>query len=241
MLLFVTDGPWGVGAGRPLTATEVDNNFWDHEGRIAALEDNPPVPISVSTVTIAGSVLTFHMTDGSTHNVTAPVATFHWRGDFKAGTAYAVLDEIRVGGVGRVLVLKAHTGADPFDIDRQVTGSDAYFLLEELGIIFNPTPIDESRDITEDDFSRYHDVIPGSSGEDIELTIQPEGSDFMPQPGTAMDFIMHDATAQLIFLEGAGVTIRSPATLQTRTQWSQVSILYRGSDTWDLTGDLEVV
>lgn len=238
MILFATDGPWGSGIG-PLTAAQVDGNFWDHDQRIEAIEANPPVAVSVSTITISGSVLKFHMSDGSTHNVTAPTATFHWRGDYRPGKNYDVLDEIRVGGVGRVLVLQAHTAVDPFNLNRVILGSPVYFLLEELGIIFANAAIDVSRDLTEDDFSRYHDVIPGMAGDDVELTVPPEGSDFRPQPGMAMDFIMHDPTANILVVEGSGVTVRSPATLRSRTQWSTISLLYRGSDVWDMSGDLE--
>lgn len=239
-LFFATDGPWGAGIG-PLTAPQVDDNFWDHEERIQNLENNPPVAVSVSNITISGSVLTFHMSNGDTYDVTAPTATFHWRGDFLPGTAYVPLDEVRVGGVGRVLVLIAHTSVDPFDIDREISGDPVYFLLEELGIIFADTAIDASRDLIEADFSRYHDVIPGSSGDDVTLVVPPEGSDFRPQPGTVMDFFMQDPTGQIIFEAGGGVTLRSPASFNSRAQYSTMSLLYRGDDVWDVSGDLEFV
>lgn len=243
MLIFRTTdmAKWGAGKGSNLTPSEVDLNFWDHEERITELEDNPPVADQIDNITQDGSTFTIHLQSGATFGpFQLPLATFHWAGDFAEGTSYLELDEIRVGGVGRVLVLQDHDSEAPFDIDRQIGGQPVYFLLEELGIIFATTPIDASRDLDDTDFSRYHDVVPGSSGDDVLLTVPPESSDFMPQPGTSMDFEMQDPTAQIEIVPGAGVTVNSPASLRSRAQWSVISLLYKGGDVWTLTGDLEI-
>lgn len=48
-----TDARWGAGEGR-LSSLSVDENFYEADQRMDALEANPPDPISVETVTSDG-------------------------------------------------------------------------------------------------------------------------------------------------------------------------------------------
>lgn len=52
--------------GAPLTSAELDGNFTDLDGRVTELEDNPPAPVEIAEVTVAGTTFSFEMSDGST-------------------------------------------------------------------------------------------------------------------------------------------------------------------------------
>lgn len=66
-ITYRTDGDWGTGKGSNLTAAEVDENFYDHEERIAALEATGGTDgVGISNITQSGTQLTVHLTDAST-------------------------------------------------------------------------------------------------------------------------------------------------------------------------------
>jgi hypothetical protein len=76
-IVFRTDGPWGAGQGYNLNNVQVDFNFWDHEQRIVAIEDNPPVAVPPSNMTVVGSQWTIYYPDGLTFGpFTLPQAAF---------------------------------------------------------------------------------------------------------------------------------------------------------------------
>lgn len=76
-IIYRTAGAWGAGKGSNLTAAEVDENFYDHEGRIDALETNPPEPNEITNITISGTQITFHFADTTTIGpLTLPRAPF---------------------------------------------------------------------------------------------------------------------------------------------------------------------
>lgn len=125
-ITYRTDGDWGSGKGANLTAAEVDGNVYDHETRITSLENDPPEAISISNVTQAGGVATFHLSDGSTFTVDLPTATIKFRGDYTASAAYNVNDLVNAPGYGLYLVLIAHTAPAAFDPDASDTDGDYY-------------------------------------------------------------------------------------------------------------------
>lgn len=234
---------WGVGEGRPLTAHEHDESHFAISERVRELEENPPVAVSIVSVTQSGSQLTFHLSNGGTLGpVTLPVAVMQERGAWRAGRDYRVLDIVRVGGFGRFMVLKAHHSAAPFDPDRLVTGSPAYYLLEETGVIFE-AGLSASRDLDPDaDIFRYRDVLgTGDSDPTIEITVQEEGTDFPWNIGDTAQFETNGA--HIAFIEGDGVTIRRRVGAELRSATDDASVLtllYKGNDIWTLTGDLFV-
>lgn len=76
-ITFRTAGPWGAGQGYNLTNVQVDFNFWDHEQRITAIEENPPVAVPPSNMTVNGSQWTIYYPDGLTFGpFTLPQANF---------------------------------------------------------------------------------------------------------------------------------------------------------------------
>ena len=69
------------------------------------------------------------------------------------------------------------------------------------------------------------------------LTVPPNSTAAFPV-GTRID-VSQDGTGQTTIAAGSGVTIRTPETLKIRKQWGKVTLIKRGSDTWDLEGNLE--
>jgi hypothetical protein len=96
-ITFRTLGAWGAGKGTNLEASEVDNNFWSLAEAIIALQNNPPLPNGIASITVSGTQMTITLTDGTVMGpFTLPVLTFRWRGEYSAGTAYAALDVFTV-------------------------------------------------------------------------------------------------------------------------------------------------
>jgi hypothetical protein len=92
-ITFRTLGAWGAGKGANLEASEVDNNFWALAEAIIALQNDPPLPTGIASITVAGTQMTITLTDGTVMGpFTLPALTFRWRGEYVPGTAYAVLD-----------------------------------------------------------------------------------------------------------------------------------------------------
>jgi hypothetical protein len=111
--------------GSNLTPDEVDENFRDHEDRIANIEDNPPQAISIDSFSVVGNQLTITMSDASIQGpFTIPTARWRFRGTWEPDTQYAVNDVTTRNGA-TYLVTYAHTSVSPFD----GPGNDWYGLL----------------------------------------------------------------------------------------------------------------
>lgn len=241
VVTYVTDDMtrWGVGKGAPATAHEHDESHFALSERIRALEESPPVAVSISSITQSGSQLTFHMSDGGTFGPFAmPVAVFQERGAWRAGRDYQRLDTVRVGGQGRFLILKAHHSEAPFDPDRIVTGSPAYYLLSEDGIIFGDD-IEESRDLASGDVARFKLITGGSAGDPVQINLIEESTDAPWNAGDQATFETHGASLEIV--ADTGVTLICSALPQSRTiDGSVMNLLYHGNDLWTLTGDLAI-
>jgi hypothetical protein len=115
-IIFRTDGAWGTGLGVNLSPAQVDGNFWDLQGRLTYIEDNPVEPIEPISITIAGSQFSMGLSNGETLGpitMTMPVPL--WRGDWQPSTLYHEMDYFigTDGGFGVVMV--THTSATTFD------------------------------------------------------------------------------------------------------------------------------
>lgn len=122
-ITYRNSGDWGAGKGSKLTSIEADTNFWTLAQLIDDLNSTGGL-VSWDSATISGNTLTFHKTDGSTSSVTIPTATPTWRGEFSA-TSYAAFDWFSESGtIYQVLV--AHTGVEPFDAGRVISGQNVY-------------------------------------------------------------------------------------------------------------------
>jgi len=146
-LTYRTTGSWGAGKGSNLTASEIDNNFWELVSRIVTLEGAPLDPVSITDITVAGTNLTIHLTDGTTRGPFAlPTSTLVWQGEWTALTAYTAFNVVYVTDVGAFLVLQDHTSAATFDAAASNTAGDYYHQL--FGAL--PTGIREVKDVTGD-------------------------------------------------------------------------------------------
>lgn len=109
-----TDARWGAGEGR-LSSLSVDENFYEADQRMDALEANPPDPISVETVTSDGETFSVILTDGTQFGpFTLPTATFEMLGEWQPLTPYTPNKFFSEGGF-TYLINFAHTSAASFD------------------------------------------------------------------------------------------------------------------------------
>lgn len=117
-LIYRTNGIWGPGIGRNLTAVEGDTNTYDIETRLGELETDRPQPDNFASVSAVGAEMTFYLTSGTALGpIELPVLRWRWRNDWLPFTIYAALDTFRVLGVGIFLTLLDHTSAATFDPD----------------------------------------------------------------------------------------------------------------------------
>jgi hypothetical protein len=116
MILYRTDGAWGPGIGAPLSAAQVDGNFYDVSTRVQYLELHPPQPIQIASFTAIGHQFYVNMSDGTVQGpLTLPEAHWFFRGPWLPGTAYAI-DDVVNGPDGAVyLVVFDHISAGTFD------------------------------------------------------------------------------------------------------------------------------
>lgn len=229
---------WGAGKGSPVTATERDIGAWSLQERIRELEENPPAAISIANITVSGSQMTVHLSNGSTLGpFTLPLAVPRWRDDWIPGADYLANDWIRAPG-GLYLVLQAHEADVEFDPNEQLSGNPVYFLFVESGVVFG-TGIEESRELSIADAFKHLEIIGDSAGANVQITVPEQSSDNPFQLGMTVTFETVGANLELI--AASGVTFRCPALPQSRTlSGSQVTLLYHGDDVWTVGGDLAI-
>lgn len=117
-ITYRLSGPWGGGKGANLQPSEVDNNFWAIAQAIVDLQTNPAQPVGIESISMSGTLMYIHLTDGSTMGpFTIPVLAFVWRGEWQALTSYAELDVFTKSDTGIFLTLLAHTSGATFDPD----------------------------------------------------------------------------------------------------------------------------
>lgn len=126
LLKFVTTGSWGTGEG-VLSASEVDGNFAAIAEAVDALTDNPPEAVSVSNITKSGTMVTFHMSDGSQYGpFEMPVATPRFRDEWAAYTLYEPYDIVLLTEFGTFMVGVEHTSEATFDPAASNSSGDYY-------------------------------------------------------------------------------------------------------------------
>lgn len=129
-ITYRTAGAWGAGKGGNLDAAEIDANFYELAQAIVAL-DAGPQPAEIDTITVTGNQMTITLSDLTVFGpYTLPRATFTWRDDWTATTAYYANDIVRVGA-RLYLVAYDHTSESTFDAAFQLSGetSVAYILM----------------------------------------------------------------------------------------------------------------
>src|SRR5665213_460802 len=111
---------WGAGLGRDLQPGEVDQNFYDVEQRLEAVEQNPVLPNEIESISVDGNRMMITMAD---HTVFGPLilpqAAFRFTGVFAPNHNYRLYDFL-VANDGLYLVLHDFTSGGSF-----VFGADA--------------------------------------------------------------------------------------------------------------------
>lgn len=240
-ITYRTSGAWGSGKGSNLTAAEVDGNFYDLDGRVTDLEDNPPVPAEISNIAVSGSQVTFYLSNGSSYGpYTLPRSRFSWRGYWAASTAYVGNDLVRVRGLGVYLCLEPHTSTGSFDPDA-TTGSAEPIWAQMMGEVaevktgavdsagnYDPQRTDAGK------YIRINDASPVSIDmNDAEYDVLSVGVEIHYRQGGA---------GQLSFLEGSATTINVPAGYAATTayQGALVTLKKVSAGVWDIFGALEI-
>jgi hypothetical protein len=139
-IVYRTSGPWGSGQPADLTPAQVDNNFYFLDQLINQLssEISGGAVVSIATITATGNIMTITLTSGTVINLTIPVATFRWRGNWAPTTTYAVNDIIVDGNTGNVyLVLFAHVSGASFNPGANDGLGHYYYQL----MLANQTPV----------------------------------------------------------------------------------------------------
>ncbi len=148
---FRTAGAWGAGLGRPLTWVEQDNNIYDKETRITAIE-TAGVAVGIDYIEVIGDQMTIHMTDSSLQGpFTLPSAdVWNPQGYWLPAHVYQALDTVQYAG-GLYLVLVDHTSDATFDPDAMEGTVPRYHLIANFapaqgftqsGATFTPDLID---------------------------------------------------------------------------------------------------
>ena len=115
--------------GSNLTPSEADGNFTYLDGRVTTLE-GLPMGVGIDHITVLGNQMTIYLTDSSIQGpFTIPTASFTYRGDWQASTAYHTNDVITHSN-SVYMVLADHTSATDFDPNEVInTATPVYGLL----------------------------------------------------------------------------------------------------------------
>lgn len=180
-------GKWGTGKGSNLTPAEADNDFWELYTRLKSLEDSPPSPVNITSITVIGSTFQVNMSDGSHFGpFDLPIAKFEWQGAWVNDAIYAKLDLITVPQKGLYIVMFPHTAphTGPFDegavdvgtgkpIYLKIFGEDTY--IYDFGFFYPGKPgvgIEAGYAIAGHIFGR-HVLLPAGMGCDAKLVTAP--------------------------------------------------------------------
>jgi len=113
---FRTAGPWGGGLGRPLTWAEQDNNTYDKETRLTAIEA-AGVAVGIDFIEVVGTnQMLIHMTDSSLQGPFLLPGAEIWnpQGYWQPLSVYQAGDTVQYAG-SLYLVLVDHNSSATFD------------------------------------------------------------------------------------------------------------------------------
>jgi hypothetical protein len=148
-ITYRTAGAWGAGKGSNLTPAEVDGNFWDHEGRIAELEDSAPEPNNISNILVTGTQMTIVLEDATEFGpFTLPQANFR---PSVVDTIVAATDGTYAPVLGDANGYLRYSGSDPVTIPVPPNASVASATDTEISFYQAGTgtiTIEDSTDVT---------------------------------------------------------------------------------------------
>jgi len=158
MIVYVTSGAWGAGTGAPISAAQVDGNFYDVDRRIANLNTALDEGKQIESISSSPNSMTILFTDGTTQAIPLPIATLTYVGQWLNSAPYSRGQLISVPGVGMFQVLVDHTtppspaAFDPNATDESTDNNPLYQFWMPLydvnfdAIIFMPGSIQRAPD-----------------------------------------------------------------------------------------------
>ena len=251
---YRTAGLWGAGIGANLSASDVDENFYNLVLRVADIEDNPQAAISIAEFSVAGTSLTIHMTDGSTRGpFVLPAAVFRFSGEWTPGTTYNFMDVFTYTGgtaldglywvIGSEYVAP-EDATEPAVFDPTVENTENGLILQLIMRGAMPQAVLPIQNITDSD------VILGDedAGAYLRLISDDPHSVFVDLdtnvPYTeGMTYGVRQIADGTVTIEAmdSGITINPPPgfTLSLRGPGASATVVYIGSNEWDATGDFQ--
>lgn len=228
---YRTSGAWGSGEGRGLYAAEVDENFYDHEGRIETLETNPSDANSIANVTIAGNVITVTLDDGTTFAGTLTVPLMRFRGEYDASATYAVYDAFTYGGAALYWTLIGISAPGAFDPALAESDGSAYWQ-KIVDLVEPPATISmTTHTLAFADLGKYNRCT-NSAGCTINI---PSGM----WPVGAVASFRQTAAGPIVITHDSAVTVNALEghDLATVLQGSTITLKnVDGADEWDFIG-----
>jgi hypothetical protein len=114
-ITFRTAGAWGAGTGADLAAGTIDLNFYNLKTAVETLQTNPPVAVSITSITVVGNLMSIHLSNGDTEGPFAlPVVGLQFRGEYTGGATYTANDIFTINGQVW-LVKEDHTAPTTFN------------------------------------------------------------------------------------------------------------------------------
>jgi hypothetical protein len=136
---------WGAGLGRDLQPEEVDQNFYDVEQRLEAVEQNPVLPNEIESISVDSNRMTITMADHTVFGpYVLPQAAFRFTGAFQPNHTYRLYDFL-VANDGLYLVLHDFTSGGSFVFGADAQGPFYQFILPfpsnyDIGFFFPGPP-----------------------------------------------------------------------------------------------------
>ena len=232
---YVTTGTWGAGIARPLTAAEADTNIHSLAQGVADAIASGVEGVGIANITVTGSQLVFHMSDGTSKGPYAlPVAQAHYRGFWAPATSYSAMDIVQVLGFGTYMVAHAQLSGATFS--PAASGADgAYYV--QIGP--ETSLVAETKDITaatlvlsEVHASQYLRFV-STTGTEVEV---PSGT----FPVNSEIHFRQVSIGAVALVPAAGVTINVPAGFVpgSDAQGATFTLKCVAVDEWDLFGAL---
>ncbi|MDE2284703.1 MAG: hypothetical protein KGK33_08835 [Hyphomicrobiales bacterium] len=120
---------WGAGLGRDLQPEEIDQNFYDVEKRLEAVEQNPVLPNEIEAISVDGNRMSITMADHSVFGpYILPQAAFRFTGAFQPNHNYRLYDFL-VSNDGLYLVLRDFISGDAFLFGADAEGPFYQFVM----------------------------------------------------------------------------------------------------------------
>lgn len=235
-MLYRTTGAWGTGKGSRLTKVEIDQNFYDLDQRLVAVEASVAAGVNpISYITSNGAALYIHMTSGEVYGpILLPAIRWSDTGAWSAGRAYFINDVFTINGDGIYHVLQDHVSDNEFDAARQIGLEDVYSMLIAVP---NPAPIinvSAAAVVLTSAHANAYVRCSNASGTDVYIeagTFDPPTEIHLRQTGVGPINILYGDS-------GTFVNLPAGSDLGTNLLGATVTLKCVDDNEWDIFGNL---